>query len=228
MYIKPAFPYLSIVPGTVAMLALVIAGVVLNGFSIAPAHADSVLGMEAYSAPFNFWTDRMDMIDLQLRRNWPGSNEHATLRIPRGYIFFVAEPQEQQSDAGLPQRVDVTRVAVAIIHGRTESYVARLKDLKAQKDSDFPIGDTLRAEVATVSLGYTVPSHRQVTLKRYKDPQYVERGSFEGLVVTKYGSYGASIELYSPIIPKSFSPPDVPNQPIPIFGALMSLKSVTT
>lgn len=156
MHIKPAFLHLSIMPRAVATFALMIVGVVLNGFLIAPACADSVLGMEAYSAPFNFWTDRMDMIDVQLRRNWPDSNEHATLRIPRGYIFFVAEPQKQQSDTGLPQRVDVTGVAVAILHDRTESYVARLKDLKGQRDSDFPLRDTLRAEVATVRLDYTV------------------------------------------------------------------------
>ncbi|WP_425904827.1 hypothetical protein [Nitrobacter sp. TKz-YC02] len=163
MDIKPAFLHLSIVPRTVATFALMIVGAVLNGFSIAPARADSFLGMEGYIAPFYFWTDRMDMIDVRLRRNWLGSNEDATLRIPRGYIFFVAEPQKQQSDAGLPQRVDVTEVAVAILHGRTESYVARLKDLKAQKDSDFPLRDTLRAEVATVTLNYTVPPPRQVT-----------------------------------------------------------------
>ena len=86
MHVKPAYLHLP----------MIVVGVVLNGFSIAPARADSFLSMEGYSAPFYSWTDRMDMIDVRLRRNWLGSNEHATLRIPRGYIFFVAEPQKQQ------------------------------------------------------------------------------------------------------------------------------------
>ena len=85
MHVKPAYLHLP----------MIVVGVVLNGFSIAPARADLFLSMEGYSAPFHFWTDRMDMIDVRLRRNWLGSNEHATLRIPRGYIFFVAEPQKQ-------------------------------------------------------------------------------------------------------------------------------------
>jgi hypothetical protein len=188
MHVKPAYLHLP----------MIVVGVVLNGFSIAPARADSLLGMEGYSAPFYSWTDRMDMIDVRLRRNWLGSNEHATLRIPRGYIFFVAEPQKQQSDTDLPQRVDVTEVSVAILHDRTESYVARLKDLKGQMHSAFPLRDTLRAEVATVRLGYTVPPASQALLKRYESSQYVDRGSFEGLIVTRLGSIGASIDLYSP------------------------------
>ena len=67
----------------------------------------------------------------------------------------------------------------------TESYVARLKDLKGQMDSAFPLRDTLRAEVATVRLGYTVPPASQALLKRYESSQYVDRGSFEGLIVTR-------------------------------------------
>jgi hypothetical protein len=52
MHIKPAFLHLSIVPRTVAMFALMIVGVVLSGFSIAPARADWVPGLEPYSGPF--------------------------------------------------------------------------------------------------------------------------------------------------------------------------------
>ena len=65
-------------------------------------------------------------------------------------------------------------------------------------DSAFPLRDTLRAEVATVRLGYTVPPASQALLKRYESSQYVDRGSFEGLIVTRLGSIGASIDLYSP------------------------------
>jgi hypothetical protein len=178
-----------------SLLTLAIGALALSCLPPAKSRADTILGMQAFSGPNYFWTDRMDLIDVRLHRNWPISDEHASLRIPRGYIFFVSE--RPKSGASLPQQIDVRSLYVALIHGSAEPYRARLNDLNKKTNFDSSVSNMLRAEVALVALNYSVVPAK-VLLERYKKPYFVDRGSFEGLVVTKDGTYGSAIDLYSP------------------------------
>jgi hypothetical protein len=130
-----------------SLLTLAIGALALSCLPPAKSRADTILGMEAFSGPNYFWTDRMDLIDVRLRRDWPGSEEHVTLRIPRGYIFFVSE--RPKSGASLPQQIDVSSLSVALIHDSTEPYLARLNDLNKKTNFNSSVPSMLRAEVAT-------------------------------------------------------------------------------